>query len=171
MKPRELILIIDFGSQYTQLITRRIREANVYSEIHSNKISLEEVKSLRPSGIILSGGPMSVYDEGSPRVDTSILKLGIPVLGICYGLQLICKDFNGKVEPAKDREYGKANLIIKAEDDLFKNVKKESVAWMSHGDFVTQMPEGFFVTAESDHSPICAISNPEKKNIRSAIPS
>jgi len=163
MKPNELILIIDFGSQYTQLITRRVREASVYSEIHSHKISAKEVKSLSPSGIILSGGPMSVYDEDSPQLDPSILDLGIPVLGICYGLQLICKISGGNVEPAANREYGKANLIIKEENELFKNVNKKSVAWMSHGDYLTKLPDGFNITAESDHSPICSISNHDKK--------
>src|SRR3970282_1026955 len=132
MKPEEIILIIDFGSQYTQLITRRVREANVYSEIHSHKISADEVKSLSPSGIILSGGPMSVYDEGSPQLDMEILRLGIPVLGIFYGLQIICRNFGGNVDPASNREYGKANILIKEDEELFKGVKKESVGWMSH---------------------------------------
>ena len=163
MKPEEIILIIDFGSQYTQLITRRVREANVYSEIHSHKISADEVKSLSPSGIILSGGPMSVYDEGSPRLDMEILNLGIPVLGICYGLQIICRNFGGNVEPASNREYGKANILIKEDEGLFKGVKKESVGWMSHGDYLTKLPGGFKVTAESTHSPICAIANTDKK--------
>ncbi len=163
MKPDELILIIDFGAQYTQLITRRVREANVYSEIHSHKITSQEIKSLSPSGIILSGGPMSVYDEGSPQLDPAILNLDIPVLGICYGLQLICKILGGNVEPAANREYGKANLIIKEENELFKNVKKESVAWMSHGDYLTKLPDGFKVIAESDHSPICSIADSQRK--------
>ena len=163
MKPEEIILIIDFGSQYTQLITRRVREANVYSEIHSHKISADEVKSLSPSGIILSGGPMSVYDEGSPQLDMEILNLGIPVLGICYGLQIICRNFGGNVEPASNREYGKANILIKEDEGLFKSVKKESVGWMSHGDYLTKLPGGFKVTAESTHSPICAIANTDKK--------
>jgi len=160
---KELILIIDFGAQYTQLITRRVREANVYSEIHSHKISADEVKSLNPAGIILSGGPMSVYDENAPQIDPAILNLSIPVLGICYGLQFICRNMGGKVEPASDREYGKANLIIEEEDELFKNVKKDSVVWMSHGDYLTQLPAGFRITARSGHSPICAIADPARK--------
>lgn len=163
MKPQEIILIVDFGSQYTQLITRRVREANVYSEIHSHKISADEVKALAPSGIILSGGPMSVYDEGSPQLESEILKLGIPVLGICYGLQIICRNFGGNVEPASNREYGKANILIKEQTDLFKDVKNESTGWMSHGDYLTKLPDGFSITAESDHSPICAIANPGKQ--------
>ena len=163
MKKDELILIIDFGAQYTQLIARRVREANVYSEIHSHLIKSEEVKILSPVGIILSGGPMSVYDEGSPQIDPAILNLGIPVLGICYGLQIIGKEFGGKVEPASDREYGKASLQIKDEDDLFNGVTTESIVWMSHGDYLSKVPEGFKITAKSDHSPICAIADESRK--------
>ncbi|KAB2843556.1 MAG: GMP synthase (glutamine-hydrolyzing), partial [Ignavibacterium sp.] len=108
MQLKEKILIIDFGSQFTQLITRRVREANVYSEIHSHKISVNEVLKFNPSGIILSGGPMSVYDQDAPDFDAGILKIKIPILGICYGLQILTEKFGGKVEPAKDREYGRA---------------------------------------------------------------
>lgn len=162
MFDRQNILIIDFGSQYTQLITRRVREANVYSEIFPHTISLEKVKELNPSGIILSGGPMSVYDKNAPQLDSSILKLNIPVLGICYGLQIICKEFNGIVEPASDREYGKAFLRISNDSCLFEDVKKESTVWMSHGDYLTKIPEEFEITGQSDHSPICAIVNSEK---------
>jgi GMP synthase (glutamine-hydrolysing) len=164
MQLKETILIIDFGSQYTQLITRRIREANVYSEIHSHRITIDEVKKINPVGIILSGGPMSVYDEGAPNIDEKIINLGVPVLGICYGLQIICKILKGKVEPAENREYGKANLIIKKKSPLFEGLPVKSLVWMSHGDYLTQPPDGFSVTGESDHSPICAISD-ERKNI------
>ncbi|MEJ2616672.1 MAG: glutamine-hydrolyzing GMP synthase, partial [Ignavibacteriaceae bacterium] len=150
MLDKENILIIDFGSQYTQLITRRVREANVFSEIFPHTISLEKVKEINPSGIILSGGPMSVYDKNAPQLDPSILKLNIPVLGICYGLQIICKEFKGIVEPASDREYGKALLQISDESCLFESVKKESTVWMSHGDYLTKIPQGFEVTGKSD---------------------
>ena len=122
MKQKEKILIIDFGSQFTQLITRRVREANVYSEIHSHKITFEEIKKFNPTGIILSGGPMSVYDTDAPDLDERILKINVPVLGICYGLQLISKKLGGKVEPAKDREYGRAILNIVETSPLFNNV-------------------------------------------------
>jgi GMP synthase (glutamine-hydrolysing) len=159
MSKRETILIIDFGSQYTQLITRRIRESNVYSEIYPHNISLEKIKEIDPVGIIFSGGPMSVYDDDSPDIDTSILDLNIPILGICYGLQLICKKLNGNVESADDREYGRARLIITDDSPLLKGVKKESNVWMSHGDYLTEPPPGFKVIAKSDHSPICSISN------------
>ncbi len=159
MQPKERILIIDFGSQFTQLITRRVREANVYSEIHSHKITFEEIKQFEPAGIILSGGPMSVYDSDAPDLDERILKMNIPVLGICYGLQLISKKLGGKVEPAKDREYGKAILNVVDDSPLFKDVTKESKVWMSHGDYLTELPKGFSITAKSDHSPIGAVAN------------
>jgi GMP synthase (glutamine-hydrolysing) len=159
MHLRDSILIIDFGSQYTQLIARRIREAKVYSEIHPHTISTEEIKKLKPRGIILSGGPMSVYDDDAPKVDPDIFNLKIPILGICYGLQFICKIFNGKVEPAADREYGKSVLKTIDDTDILKDVGDASVVWMSHGDYITGLPAGFKVVGESDHSPICVVSN------------
>lgn len=163
MKQRDLILIIDFGSQYTQLITRRVREVNVYSEIHPHNIRFEEVQELNPKGIILSGGPMSVYDDSAPELDPRIFNLKVPFLGVCYGLQLICKNFGGKVEPATDREYGKSILRITDNTDILHGVEDASIVWMSHGDYLTELPKGFKVVGESDHSPICAISNPSKK--------
>jgi GMP synthase (glutamine-hydrolysing) len=163
MQTNEKILIIDFGSQFTQLITRRVREANVYSEIHSHQITLNDVKQFNPTGIILSGGPMSVYDSDAPDLDEEILKLNIPVLGICYGLQIISKKLGGKVEPAKDREYGRATLNIVETSPLFTEVSTQSKVWMSHGDYLTELPEGFKITANSDHSPIGAAENLDKK--------
>lgn len=163
MLNRETILIIDFGSQYTQLIARRVRESRVYCEIHSHKISLDEVRKINPIGIILSGGPMSVYDEQAPHIDQNIFNLNIPILGICYGLQMICKNLGGRVESAKDREYGKAELNIEGNSELFLDVQNESVVWMSHGDYLTDLPAGFKVIGTSEHSPICAIENLEKK--------
>ena len=163
MQPKERILIIDFGSQFTQLITRRVREQNVYSEIHSHKINFEEVKQFNPSGIILSGGPMSVYDTDAPDLDERILKINVPIFGICYGLQLICKKMGGKVEPAKDREYGRAILNIIETSPLFANVSVQSKVWMSHGDYLTEVPAGFKIIAKSDHSPIGAAANENEK--------
>ncbi|MDP4173300.1 MAG: glutamine-hydrolyzing GMP synthase [Bacteroidota bacterium] len=160
MTQQELILILDFGSQYTQLIARRIRESGVYSEIHPYTISLEKIRQLNPKGIILSGGPMSVYDDGAPNIDQGIFSLGLPILGICYGLQLICKILGGKVEPAKSREYGKANLKISKESMLLQGVKDNSIVWMSHGDYLTEIPSGFEVIATSENSPYCAMINP-----------
>ena len=159
----EKIIIIDFGSQYTQLITRRIGEANVFSEIYPHSITFEKIKELAPSGIILSGGPMSVYDEDAPDIDERIINYGVPVLGICYGLQIICKKAGGLVEPAKDREYGKAVLEITEDSRLFKDVSPKTTVWMSHGDYLTKFPEGFIITAVSEHSPICALENTAKQ--------
>ena len=160
---RDFILIIDFGSQYTQLITRRIREVNVFSEIHPHTISVDEVKNLQPKGIILSGGPMSVYDESAPTIDPQIFNLKIPILGLCYGLQLLCKNFGGNVEPAEHREYGKSILRITDNTDILHGVEDASIVWMSHGDYLTKLPSGFKVVGESEHSPFCAISNPSKR--------
>jgi GMP synthase (glutamine-hydrolysing) len=163
MLNRETILIIDFGSQYTQLIARRVRECKIYCEIHSHLISIKEVKKISPIGIILSGGPMSVYDENSPYLDNEIFSLQKPVLGICYGLQILCKNLGGNVESAKNREYGKAELNIEGDSLLFKDVKNDSTVWMSHGDYLTNLPEGFKIIGTSEHSPICAIENEERK--------
>jgi GMP synthase (glutamine-hydrolysing) len=165
MQHKETILIIDFGSQFTQLITRRIRESNVYSEIHPHTITIQEIQKINPVGIILSGGPMSVYDNGAPKADKSIFELKKPILGICYGMQLISLNSNGIVEPAKDREYGKATLtILDHNNKLLKNVSETSTVWMSHGDYLTKIPDRFKTIATSDFSPICAISN-EKERI------
>ncbi|MBI5661481.1 glutamine-hydrolyzing GMP synthase [Ignavibacterium sp.] len=163
MQHTELILILDFGSQFTQLITRRIRESNVYSEIYPHTISVDKIKELNPKGIIFSGGPMSVYDDGAPDIDDKIFDLAIPILGICYGLQLISKKLNGKVEKASDREYGRTEIEVLKDSILFKNVKKKSIVWMSHGDNVTEPPSGFEVVAVSKHSPVCAIESPSNK--------
>ncbi len=163
MSKNNSILILDFGSQYTQLITRRIREANVYSEIHTHEYSLESIREFNPSGIILSGGPMSVYDEDAPQISEEIFNLGIPILGVCYGLQLIANNFNSKVEPADDREYGKAKIKIKSNTKILSGVNNDSVVWMSHGDLITEIPSGFEVNATTENTPICVLSNEEKK--------
>ncbi len=163
MSKNNSILILDFGSQYTQLIARRIREANIYSEIHSHEFNLESIKEFNPSGIILSGGPMSVYDDGAPQINSEIFELGIPILGVCYGLQLIANNFSGKVEPADDREYGKANIEINSDTKILSDVKNNSVVWMSHGDLITKIPEGFKVNATTDNTPICVLSDEERK--------
>ncbi len=163
MRHSQKILILDFGSQYTQLIARRIREIKIYSEIHSHLYPIEKIKEERPAAIILSGGPMSVYEDNSPNVSPEIFKLGIPILGICYGLQLISRELGGIVEHAEDREYGKAHLEILADDILFNGVDNGSVIWMSHGDNVTKLPDGFTIKAKTENSPMCVISNHEKK--------
>jgi GMP synthase (glutamine-hydrolysing) len=163
MSAHEAIAIIDFGSQYTQLIARRIREANVYSEIHPHSFDVAILQKSDLKGIILSGGPMSIYDDGAPQLNSKLLDMNVPVLGICYGLQLISRNFNGIVEQAKDREYGKAKLQLISNGSLFRDIKKVSTVWMSHGDHLTKVPEGFNIVGKSDHSPICAIANETKK--------
>lgn len=159
----EMILVLDFGSQYNQLITRRIREFGVYSEPHPHTLTAEEIKEMNPKGIILSGGPNSVYDEGSFRCDEKIFELDIPVLGICYGMRLMTHYLGGKVEAASQREYGKASIQIQGTPDLFKDLPEEQVVWMSHGDLVVQVPEGFTVDATSHHCPNSAMSKKDKK--------
>lgn len=159
-----LILIIDFGSQVTQLIARRIREIGVFCEIKNPDISYEEVAKINPKGIILSGGPSSVYDKNAPKIDRKIFDLDSAFLGICYGQQLICKSFNAKVAKTSKREYGKANIKIVAESALFKSIAtKTSQVWMSHGDRVESIPAGFKVIAKTDHAPFAAIENKAKK--------
>lgn len=163
MNIKEKIIIIDFGSQYTQLIARKVRENKVYAEIHPYTISIEDLLSLNARGIILSGGPSSVYSENAPHLSFNIFELGIPILGICYGLQLIAYKNNGKVDKAAKREFGKAHLLVNQESALFKGISKSSQVWMSHGDSLTKMPDGFEVIAETNNAPICAIADEEKK--------
>ena len=153
------ILILDFGSQYTQLIARRVREFHIYCEIHPGDMALDALKDFDPGGIVLSGGPSSVLEEGSPDVDPGIFELGIPILGICYGLQLLVLRLGGEVEAAEDREYGRAHLKIERDDALFGGLDRESehVVWMSHGDRVLALPPGFEVIASSGHSPFAAV--------------
>lgn len=157
MQNKETILILDFGSQYTQLIARRIREISVYSEIHPNNFSFDKILELNPAGIILSGGPTSVYEDDSLTVDKRIFELGVPVLGVCYGIQLITSMFGGKVEPADQREYGKTLFNIISENELFKNVSSTSSVWMSHGDYITSVSENIEVIGSTNDSPIAAL--------------
>ena len=159
----EEILVIDFGSQYTQLIARRIREFNVYSEIIPCNAPFSEIKKRKPAGIILSGGPASVYENSAPSIDKEIFNLGIPILGICYGMQLITHLLGGKVSKAEKREYGKAILKIDDFSDLFSDVLSETVVWMSHADKITEMPQGFIRLAHTENSPYAAMAYREKK--------
>jgi len=161
----EKILILDFGSQYTQLIARRVREAHVYCELHPFDMALDEIKSFNPKGIILSGGPKSVYDNGAPVIDGELFELGVPVLGICYGMQLVANHFGGKVVPAGKREYGHADLYAKnTPGPLFDSffVDGHSPVWMSHGDHVELIPQNFEVVAATDNAPVCAIQDVER---------
>lgn len=159
MKQDELILVLDFGSQYTQLIARRIREIGVYSEIVPFTITADEIQEIKPKGIILSGGPASVYAQNSPLPDNKIFNLQIPILGICYGLQLICSMLGGKIKPAKIREYGKAEMFLDSNSILFSGLKEKIYVWMSHSDVVTQVPDPFKVIARTDGSDFCAIED------------
>jgi len=151
-----VILIIDFGSQYNQLIARRVREHQVYCEIEPPGISIDAIKELAPEGIILSGGPASIYSKGAPRVDRAIFNLGVPILGICYGMQFMMETLGGKVIGSKKREYGFAELNIKEKNGIFAGVETKTPCWMSHGDSVGQLPEGFIATAVTDNTPVAA---------------
>jgi GMP synthase (glutamine-hydrolysing) len=163
LPPRERVLIVDYGSQYTQLIARRIREAHVYCEIVPPWVETTRVREADPQALVLSGGPASVTQAGAPRINEEILDLGVPVLGICYGMQLLVQHFGGEVEPAPEREYGHARLRLGVRDEaLFHAVPVESVVWMSHGDRVTRLPESFRVIGTSEHSPFAAIRHAEK---------
>ncbi|MEW6109154.1 MAG: glutamine-hydrolyzing GMP synthase [Nitrospirota bacterium] len=153
------ILVLDFGSQYTQLIARRVRENKVYSEIFPFNAPLEKITNFNPKGIILSGGPSSVYDKDAPIPDLRIFKLGIPILGICYGMQLMAHLLKGKVGRAHKREYGRAELHIYDTSDLFMNIAKSASVWMSHGDRIEKSPEGFISIANTENSPIAAMAD------------
>jgi GMP synthase (glutamine-hydrolysing) len=159
----EVILVLDFGSQYSQLIARRIRELGVYSELHPYNISIEKIIKLNPKGIILSGGPSSVYEKDSPHSTPSLLALGIPILGICYGLQIIAYQLGGQVDTQAKREYGPADINIDNNNDLFSGFENKAHVWMSHGDALTKLPNGFETIAHSGNSPICAIRDPKRK--------
>ena len=158
-----MILIIDFGSQYNQLIARRVRESRVYCVIEPPTISIESVASLKPEGIILSGGPSSIYEKNSPKIDAAIFGLGIPVLGICYGMQYMVDALGGKVRQAKKREYGFAELNIRRQTGLFADLKPTTQCWMSHGDAIESLPAGFTLTASTGNTPIAAIVHTQKK--------
>ena len=159
MNHPETILVLDFGSQYSQLIARRVRELHVYSRIVSWKTSAEEIRKAAPAGIILSGGPASVYQANAPKCDPGIFKLGIPVLGICYGLQLMVETLGGEVAHGDAREYGKAIVSVTGASPLFEDLPAQTQMWMSHGDKVTRLPEGFATCAKTDNTEFAAIQN------------
>lgn len=154
-----MIVVLDFGGQYNQLIARRIRDLGVYSELLPFNVSIDRIKALAPKGIVFSGGPASVYAEGAPQVDPAIYELGIPIFGICYGMQLITHQLGGKVEPAHKREYGKSDIDFIEDAHLVKKLALRQTVWMSHGDHVTELPEGFRVDASTEHAPVAAMSN------------
>ncbi len=162
----EKILILDFGSQYTQLIARRVREAHVFCELHPFDMGLDAIRAFRPSGIILSGGPKSVYEPGAPAVAEELFEMDVPVLGICYGMQLMSRHFGGEVVPAGKREFGHADLgAVGVPGPLFDGffVEGKSPVWMSHGDHVARVPAGFEVAAETANAPVCAIQDTTRR--------
>ncbi|WP_027088995.1 glutamine-hydrolyzing GMP synthase [Thomasclavelia saccharogumia] len=161
---RELVIVIDFGGQYNQLVARRVRECNVYCEIYSYKTNIEKIKEMNPKGIILTGGPNSCYLEDSPTYKKELFELGIPVLGLCYGAQLMQHILGGKVERADVREYGKSNLIISDKDSkLFKGVPEESICWMSHFDYISKIGPGFKITSYTKDCPVASCENADQK--------
>jgi GMP synthase (glutamine-hydrolysing) len=160
---QQIILILDFGSQYSELIARRIRETQVYSEVISYRTTAEQLRLLNPQGIILSGGPNSVYDTGAPQCDPAIWEMGIPVLGVCYGMQLMVQQLGGLVEKADRAEYGKAAIHIDDPTDLLTNVNEGSTMWMSHGDSCHKLPEGFELLAHTENTPCAAIAHHERR--------
>ena len=156
------VLVVDLGAQYAQLIARRVREARVYSEIVAHDVSAEELRAKHPAGIILSGGPASVYAEDGPQVDPGLFDLGVPVLGICYGHQLMARALGGEVAATGQREYGATQLTVETGSRLLRDVPPTDTVWMSHGDAVTRAPEGFRVTARTDQIPIAGMEDPER---------
>ncbi|MCU0846328.1 MAG: glutamine-hydrolyzing GMP synthase [Spirochaetes bacterium] len=161
--PKERVFILDFGSQYTQLIARRIRELKVYAEIIPYHYSIDEIKKGKPAALVLSGGPSSLYEQGAPRISREIFELGLPVLGICYGMYLVVDAFRGKSEGASSKEYGRAFIDIKGSSPLFKGLSSREQVWMSHGDKVIHAPEGFDVIASSNNSEIASVQDINRK--------
>ena len=160
---RELVIVIDFGGQYNQLVARRVRECNVYCEIYSYKTDLEKIKEMNPKGIILTGGPNSCYEEGAPTCSKELFEMGIPVLGLCYGAQLMMHVLGGKVEKAEVSEYGKTEVLVdKTESKLFKDVSEKTICWMSHTDYISQIAPGFEISAHTADCPVATAENADK---------
>lgn len=159
----QLCIVLDFGGQYNQLIARRVRECGVYCEVKSYKTPLEEIKRLNPVGIIFTGGPNSVYEESSPHISKEIFEMGIPILGICYGCQLMAYTLDGKVSTCINSEYGKTETFYDNSSLIFNELSDKSVSWMSHTDYISELPQGFKITAHTDNCPVAAMENAEKK--------
>ena len=160
---REMVIVLDFGGQYNQLIARRVRECNVYCEVHPYTMSLDKIRELNPKGIIFTGGPNSVYDETSPHYQKEIFEIGVPILGICYGSQLMAYTLGGEVKTAPVSEYGYTETEVDTSSILFKDVEPSTVVWMSHTDYIAQVPEGFRVTAHTPVCPVAAMECAERK--------
>ena len=159
---REKIIVIDFGGQYNQLVARRVRECNVYCEIYSYRTDIEKIKEMNPKGIILTGGPNSVYEEGAATCSKELFELGIPVLGLCYGAQLMMHLLGGHVCKAPVREYGKIEVTVDNNSKLFKNVSEKTICWMSHNDYIEKEAPGFKIIAHTDNCPVAAVEWEEK---------
>ena len=159
---QEKVIVIDFGGQYNQLVARRVRECNVYCEIYSYKTDLEQIKAMKPKGIILTGGPNSCYEADSPTCSKELFELGVPVLGLCYGAQLMMHVLGGKVEKAPVREYGKTEVSVETSSPLFHNVSSQTVCWMSHFDYISRAAEGFRIVAHTADCPVAAAEDPER---------
>lgn len=161
---KELVIVLDFGGQYNQLVARRVRECNVYCEIYSYKTDLEKIKAMNPKGIILTGGPNSCYEADSPTYSKELFELGIPVLGLCYGAQLMMHVLGGKVEKADHREYGKTEVLVdKTSSKIFEGVSEKTICWMSHFDYISQVAPGFEITSHTDNCPCASSENAEKR--------
>ena len=161
---KELVIVIDFGGQYNQLVARRVRECNVYCEIYSYKTDLAKIKEMNPKGIILTGGPNSCYEADSPTYQKELFELGIPVLGLCYGAQLMMHVLGGKVEKAEVSEYGKTELLVdKTESRIFENVSDKTIVWMSHTDYISKPAPGFEIAAHTADCPVAVAENADQK--------
>lgn len=164
---REMVIVIDFGGQYNQLVARRVRECNVYCEIYSYKTDIEKIKAMNPKGIILTGGPNSCYEPGAPSCTDELFNLGIPVLGLCYGAQLMMHVLGGKVEKAPVREYGKTEVMVETSSPLFTDVTPNTICWMSHFDYISKVAPGFDICAHTADCPVAAAET----EIRISMPS
>lgn len=162
MKKQQTVIVLDFGSQYAQLIARRVREQKVFARIMPCYVSIDEIKAADPTGIILSGGPANVYAEHSPKCDPEVFRLGVPILGICYGCQLMCETLGGKVHPAASREFGHADITVLGNSEIFKGLPIDMPVWMSHGDQIEHLPKGFHTIAKTSTCPHAAIYDPER---------
>lgn len=160
---KELVVVIDFGGQYNQLVARRVRECNVYCEIYSYKTDLAKIKAMNPKGIILTGGPSSCYEEGAATCSTELFEMGIPVLGLCYGAQLMMHVLGGRVEKAPVREYGKTEVLVNTTSPLFQNVQDHTICWMSHFDYISKVAPGFEIVAHTANCPVAAAQNTDRK--------
>lgn len=163
MDTKELIIVVDFGGQYNQLIARRVRENHVYCEVYPYGKALEKIKELKPRGIIFTGGPNSVYEDNAPKIDAAVFEQGVPVLGLCYGMQLMAQMLGGTVRQAQAREFGKTAMSVNTESLLFKGLNAEETVWMSHADYVSAIPAGFEIAARTENCPVAAMENKERR--------